>query len=113
MGDKADFEVSGIAHGVGNAACGYIQIFRKHKFDTFYQNVPAARRSVGGDRDCLHSALIFVSIGVDFREDNPKSHSLSGTNIFDGYVQLDNASQLFQIGVTQIDLNGILTAFHL
>ena len=71
MGENPYFKIPGTTQAF-RIRCRDIQILRKYKFDTFYQNITASIGIVGGDGECLQSALMFFAVRIDFCEDHDR-----------------------------------------
>lgn len=87
VGDKAHFQISCAAQSP-RASSGYIEIFRKHKFDAFHQYIAASRAVMSGDGESFHAALVFFSFTVHLCQDHGECHTCPAGSCFEYFRRM-------------------------
>ncbi len=67
---------------------------------------------MGGDSHGFHASLMLHILLIHLCEDGCQSYPPSGTDVFNGHIQLKNPALGFQIDVPKIGQNSIVVAFH-
>ena len=109
VGDHADLQVPLSAEGTRTLA-GDVKILGQNEFHAPDENVAARREAVRGKCERLHAALILHAVLVNLSENHCEGDALAGTDVLHRDVELDDASERFEIRVPQVDEDGILTA---
>ena len=87
-----------------------IKLLGNHEFNTSYGNVSAGLKALCRYHKRLHTALIFVALGIGFRQHYRKGYALVGANVLQGHVKLHDTSEGTQYNVARIYFHRFVAA---